>query len=195
IVVFSLLSKLAQTLREGTMVCCRVLVLLTSVLATAAAACANVFTLFRKSDGSKRYEQTLWFTRKNVGIGRKKMVKDSPCDQYKLFFQISEGATVGGAFVGFIVLIVAIVQLFVIYRSSSIRCGIFTLSFIAFAACGACVGLLMYGYMQGYCQNNLLLSNSYAPFKDSGYEFAEGFYLICAACGLFLFCSLFQCCA
>ncbi|KEG06559.1 hypothetical protein DQ04_13341000 [Trypanosoma grayi] len=176
------------------MFCCRVLVLLTSVLATAAAACANVFTLFRKSDGSTKYEQTLWYSRVTAGHN-KEMVKDSPCDQYKLFFQISEGATVGGAGVGFIVLVVAIVQLFVIYRASSFRCGIFTFSFIAFAACGACVGLLVFGYMKGYCQNDDSLRDAYAPFKDSGYQFAEGFYLICAACGLFLFSSLFQCCA
>ncbi|KEG06561.1 hypothetical protein DQ04_13341020 [Trypanosoma grayi] len=174
---------------------CRVFVLILSVLATACVVCANLFDVFRRDIGGGSTKQTLWYSKATVGSGIKDLVRDSLCNEYKLFFQISEGVAVGGAAIGFIVLILAIVRLFMGRGSCFLRCFILFLTSAAFAGCGACVGLLVFGYMQGYCQNDDSLRDAYAPFKDRGYEFVEGFYLICVACGLFLFVNFFQCCA
>ncbi|KEG05257.1 hypothetical protein DQ04_24521000, partial [Trypanosoma grayi] len=161
------------------MFCCRALVLPLAILATAAAVCANLFAVFRKGTGHNKSEQTLWYSKADVGSGIKEMVKDSPCDQYKLFFEISEGGAAGGAGVGFIICVLAIAQLCSRQGMCCLKCITSLFVTLAFAGCGACVGLLVFGYMKGYCQNDDSLRDAYAPFKDSGYQFAEGFYLIC----------------
>ncbi|EAN84422.1 hypothetical protein, conserved [Trypanosoma cruzi] len=191
------MSKYSQNRQGGNNFSCRVTVLIFTILAIGCAACANIFPVFKKESNTKKVKQTLWYSQTTVsgGVGTKVDVSESLCGQYKLFFQVSEGAAVAAAGIGLVVLGLAIAQLILEEKSSRFTCCAASLISLAFAACGACVALIVYGYMRGYCQSDAVLSPQYGPFKDQGYKFSEAFYLICAACGLFLLSSFFQCCA
>ncbi|PWU89841.1 hypothetical protein C3747_384g23 [Trypanosoma cruzi] len=191
------MSKISQNRQGGNNFSCRVTVLIFTILAIGCAACANIFPVFKKESNTKKIKQTLWYSQTTVpgGVGTKVDVSDSLCGQYKLFFQVSEGAAVAAAGIGLVVLGLAIAQLILEEKSSRFTCCAASLISLAFAACGACVALIVYGYMKGYCQSDAVLSSQYGPLKDQGYKFSEAFYLICAACGLFLLSSFFQCCA
>ncbi|KAF5218301.1 hypothetical protein ECC02_008804 [Trypanosoma cruzi] len=190
-------SKYSQNRQGGNNFSCRVTVLIFTILAIGCAACANIFPVFKKESNTKKVKQTLWYSQTTVsgGVGTKVDVSESLCGQYKLFFQVSEGAAVAAAGIGLVVLGLAIAQLILEEKNSRFTCCAASLISLAFAACGACVALIVYGYMRGYCQSDAVLSPQYGPFKDQGYKFSEAFYLICAACGLFLLSSFFQCCA
>ncbi|KAF8293607.1 putative Amastin surface glycoprotein [Trypanosoma cruzi] len=191
------MSKVSHNRQGGNNFSCRVIVLIFTILAIGCAACANIFPLLKKGSDAAKVKQTLWYNQTTVsgGVGTKVDVSESLCGQYKLFFQASEGAAVGAAGIGLVVLGLAIAQLILEEKSSRFTCCAASLISLAFAACGACVALIVYGYMRGYCQSDAVLSSQYGPFKDQGYKFSEAFYLICAACGLFLLSSFFQCCA
>ncbi|ESL12219.1 hypothetical protein TRSC58_00017 [Trypanosoma rangeli SC58] len=180
------------------MCCCptlRVLVLIMVLLATACAVCANIFPVFQKKNNVVTIKQTLWYNRTALSGGNEieQKVSESLCTQYKLFFQVSEAMVVATVGVGLIVVGFAIAQLIIAVKGRCLACcGSFLIT-LAFDASGVCVALLVYGYMKGYCQNDTSLSSVYAPFKDQNYKFAESFYLISVACGLFLISSLFEC--
>ncbi|EAN81696.1 hypothetical protein, conserved [Trypanosoma cruzi] len=191
-------SKISHNRQGGNMCsCCRVFVLIFTILAIGCAVCVNIFPLFEKESDAAKVKQTLWYNQTTVpgGVGTKVDVSDSLCGQYKLFFQVSEGAAVGAAGIGLVVLGLAIARLVLEEKSSCLNCTMSLLLSLAFAACGACVALIVYGYMKGYCQSDAVLSSQYGPFKDQGYKFSEAFYLICAACVFFFVSSFFQCCA
>ncbi|RNF17593.1 hypothetical protein TcG_05502, partial [Trypanosoma cruzi] len=92
---------------------CRVIVLIFTILATACAVCVNIFPLFEKGSDAAKVKQTLWYNQTTVsgGVGTKVDVSESLCGQYKLFFQVSEGAAVGAAGIGLVVLGLAIARL------------------------------------------------------------------------------------
>ncbi|RNE99568.1 hypothetical protein TraAM80_08102 [Trypanosoma rangeli] len=180
------------------MFCCpslRILVLIMAVLATACAVCANIFPVFQKKSDTVTMKQTLWYSRTILPGGNETehKVSKSLCQQYKLFFQASEAMIMGAIGVGLIVMVFVIVQMICGSLSCCLGCLTSLLITIASAASGVCVALLVYGYMKGYCQDDTALSSIYAPFKDQNYKFAESFYLICVACGLFFLSRFFQC--
>ncbi|PWU86750.1 hypothetical protein C3747_384g24 [Trypanosoma cruzi] len=176
---------------------CRVIVLVLAMLATACAVCANIFPVFKKESDAAKVKQTLWYNQTTVpgGVGTKVDVSDSLCGQYKLFFQVSEGAAVAAAGIGLVVVLFVIIQMIFQRICCCLGCATSLLISIAFVACVVCLALIVYGYMRGYCQSDAVLSSQYGPFKDQGYKFSEAFYLICAACVFFFVSSFFQCCA
>ncbi|ORC93498.1 uncharacterized protein TM35_000013750 [Trypanosoma theileri] len=179
-----------------TMICARVFVLILAIVATACAACANVFAVFQKEVAGVKTIQTLWYSKVSAGPSDTvSKVADSVCAQFKLFFTVCEGVTVGAAGLGFIVVLLAIVRLFTGPALCFLKCLISFLLSLAFAASGVCVALVVYGYLKGYCQDDAILAPLYLPFKESGFDFWVSFYLICIACGLFMITNLFQCCA
>ncbi|PBJ79027.1 hypothetical protein BCY84_03479 [Trypanosoma cruzi cruzi] len=167
------------------------------MLATACAVCVNIFPVFKKESDAAKVKQTLWYNQTTVsgGVGTKVDVSESLCGQYKLFFQVSEGAAVAAAGIGLVVVLFVIIQMIFQRICCCLGCATSLLISIAFVACVVCLALIVYGYMRGYCQSDAVLSSQYGPFKDQGYKFSEAFYLICAACVFFFVSSFFQCCA
>ncbi|PWU86759.1 hypothetical protein C3747_520g10 [Trypanosoma cruzi] len=92
---------------------CRVIVLVLAMLATACAVCANIFPVFKKGNDAATVKQTLWYNQTTVsgGVGTKVDVSESLCGQYKLFFQVSEGAAVAAAGIGLVVVLFVIIQM------------------------------------------------------------------------------------
>ncbi|PWU90808.1 hypothetical protein C3747_356g37 [Trypanosoma cruzi] len=176
---------------------CRVIVLVLVILATACAVCANIFPLFEKESDAAKVKQTLWYNQTTVsgGVGTRVDVSESLCGQYKLFFQVSEGAAVGAAGIGLVVLGLAIARLVLEEKSACLNCTMSLLISLAFAACGACVALIVYGYMRGYCQSDAVLSPQYGPFKGSGLQVFRGLLPHLRRLRSFSAFQFFQCCA
>ncbi|KAF8276845.1 hypothetical protein TcBrA4_0122000 [Trypanosoma cruzi] len=161
------MSKVSHNRQGGNNFSCRVTVLIFTILAIGCAACANIFPVLKKESDAAKVKQTLWYNQTTVsgGVGTKVDVSESLCGQYKLFFQASEGAAVGAAGIGLVVLGLAIAQLILEEKSSRFTCCAASLISLAFAACGACVALIVYGYMRGYCQSDAVLSSQYGPLR------------------------------
>ncbi|PWU86747.1 hypothetical protein C3747_520g2 [Trypanosoma cruzi] len=101
------MSKISHNRQGGNNFSCRVTVLIFTILAIGCAVCANIFPVFKKESNTKKIKQTLWYSQTTVpgGVGTKVDVSDSLCGQYKLFFQVSEGAAVAAAGIGLVVVL------------------------------------------------------------------------------------------
>ncbi|PWU86756.1 hypothetical protein C3747_520g8 [Trypanosoma cruzi] len=168
---------------------CRVIVLVLAMLATACAVCANIFPVFKKGNDAATVKQTLWYNQTTVsgGVGTKVDVSESLCGQYKLFFQVSEGAAVAAAGIGLVVVLFVIIQM--IFQRICCCLGCVTSLLISHCVCRVCgvSGAYCVWVHEGLLPERRRVSSQYGPFKDQGYKFSEAFYLICAACVFFLF--------
>ncbi|EKF33474.1 hypothetical protein MOQ_002663 [Trypanosoma cruzi marinkellei] len=190
-------SKFSQNLQEGVMYSrCRVIVLVLTVLAIVCVVFSNIFpVLIRKSDSLKT-EYTLWYAQSTLpnGSSIRRAVAGSSCGQYRTYFQLAEAASVLSICIGVFIAVFCFFQ-FLCVKARFFFWVIWCLMFLAFLLCGACVTVIVYGYLNGFCQGGGSVSVKFAPFKGQGYDFGVSFYFICIACGLFLLSSFFECLA
>ncbi|KAH8607149.1 putative Amastin surface glycoprotein [Trypanosoma vivax] len=162
---------------------------------TILAACACVFPVLRKSTSGTESYQTLWaFSNVTGDTVSTSEVSDSSCWEYRTYFMGCESAAILSGALGLAMLVIIIIQIITKGVLCFLKCISSILVLLAVIASGACVGLIILGYLKGYCQDDDALKGQYAPFEERGYTFDFGFYAICASCGLFLLSLIPQCC-
>ncbi|PBJ70073.1 hypothetical protein BCY84_19096 [Trypanosoma cruzi cruzi] len=173
---------------------CRVTVLILTVLAIVCVFFSHIFPVLFKKTESLKTVYTLWYAESTLpdGSSIRRAVAGSSCGQYRTFFQAAEAFSVLSIGIGLVIAVFCFFQ-FLCVKVRFFFCFIWCLMFLAFLFCGACVAVVVYGYMKGFCQGGGPISLKFAPFKDQGFDFGVSFYFICIACGLFLLSSFFEC--
>ncbi|KAH8606845.1 putative Amastin surface glycoprotein [Trypanosoma vivax] len=177
------------------MLCCGAIAVPTAVIATVLAGCACVFPVLRKSTSGTESYQTLWaFSNVTGDTVSTSKVSDSSCWEYRTYFMGCESAAILSGALGLAMLVIIIIHAITKGKLFFLKITSLVIALLAVIASGACVGLIILGYLKGYCQEDDALKGRYAPFEERGYTFDFGFYAICASCGLFLLSLIPQCC-